>query len=147
MEAPTGSRAPQNSECTVGNCYRKRAAPSGVVFFLCVRNCFCVRSYWWMHNEIERMFDMVKKEVSGYVGDTRNEAEKILAELNSKIRGKCFSKVCRQDWFCELNGRIHALGWLTLLESMKAKKIGGERILDCRLKLVDPESEEVRNYI
>ena len=66
-----------------GNCYRKRAAPSGAVFF-CVRKCFCVRLHWWMHNEIERMFDMVKKEVSGYVGDTRNEAEKILAELKRR---------------------------------------------------------------
>ena len=100
-----------------------------------------------MKNEKERKFDMSKKEVRDDIGNTRNEAEKILAELNSKIQGKCFSKVCRQDWFNELNGKIHALGWLTLLESMKSKKIDGERILDCRLRLVDPESEEARNCI
>ena len=115
--------------------------------FFC-KKIFSVRFFMWMmYNGKERMFNMVKKEVKGDINNTRSEAEKILTELNSKIRGKSFSKVCRQDWFDELNGKIHALGWLTLLESLKLKEVGGERLLDCRLKLADPDSDEARRYI
>ena len=77
------------------------------------------------------------------MNSTKKEAEKILAELNERIYGKNFATVCSKDWFVELNGRIHALGWLTLIKTLKT---GGNGI-HVQLKLVDPESAEAKEYL
>ena len=90
---------------------------------------------------------MTKNEMKKDIHDTIKEAELILTELNGKIQGKCFSQVCKEEWFNKLNRRIHSLGWLTLLESLKSKTIGGKKILNGRLKLVDPKSDEARDFI
>ena len=81
------------------------------------------------------------------ISATKKEAEKILAELNERIRGKNFATACTRDWFCELNGRIHALGWLTLIKTLETKETTGEKGIHCQLKLVDPDSEEAKEFL
>ena len=81
------------------------------------------------------------------ISTTKKDAEKILAELNERIRGKNFATACAQDWFCELNGRIHALGWLTLIKTVKTGKAAGGKGIHCQLKLVDPDSDEAKEFL
>ena len=83
----------------------------------------------------------VKKSEKSY-----DEALALLAEMNEKIRGKDLVKACTQEWFVELNEKIHDLGWMPLIESMKIDKSTGNVELYCRMKIVDLDSDEARMY-
>ena len=81
------------------------------------------------------------------ISATQKDVEKILAELNERICGKNFATACNRDWFCELNGRIHALGWLTLVKTLKTGEATGGKGIHSQLKLVDPDSEEAKEFL
>ena len=67
----------------------------------------------------------------------RKEAEKIVAKMNDMLQVKTFGSAIRNEKFNELNGRIHALGWLALIKEFKSG-------FHAQLKLVDPDSEEAQ---
>ena len=69
---------------------------------------------------------------------SRKEAEEILARMNDILRVKTLDAASKDASFNELNGRIHALGWLALIKEYKS----GLRV---QLKLVDPASEEAKD--
>ena len=77
---------------------------------------------------------------------TKNEAEKILAEMNDLVRERDFAKIVMDDGFEELRCKIMGLGWLPLCASLKMKEVDGKREMRVQLKLVDPESEEAKAY-
>ena len=80
------------------------------------------------------------------IGETRKEAEKILAKMNDLIRGRDFAKMVMDERFEELRCKIGKLGWLTLCKSLKMKEVGGRREMRVQMKLVDPDSEEAKKY-
>jgi len=79
------------------------------------------------------------------MNETRAEAERVLAKMNAMIRDRDFAKMCADDEYCRLNGRIHELGWLALINDMKIRKTATGNDIRIRLKLVSPDSKEARD--
>ena len=75
------------------------------------------------------------------VPTAKEKAEAILAEMNDMLRDRPFFKVYVEKRFDRLNERLHALGWLGLIE--KFTRRDGKYY--AQLKLVDPASEEARS--
>ena len=73
----------------------------------------------------------------------REKAEAILAEMNDMLRDRSFFEVHVEKKFDRLNERLHALGWLGLIEKFTRK---GSKYY-AQLKLVDPNSEEARRVM
>ena len=70
------------------------------------------------------------------IDETKAKAEAILSEMTEMLRCKQTEKVLGGDKFWELNEKIHELGWLALFSKGKLNA----------LKLVDPDSEEGRDF-
>ena len=77
------------------------------------------------------------------VSTAREKAEAILAEMNDMLRDRPFFEVHVEKRFDRLNERLHALGWLGLLEKFTRK----DGKYYAQLKLVDPNSEEARKFM
>ena len=72
----------------------------------------------------------------------KREALGVLAEMNAMLRRMPISEAVKKERFGRLQNRLNSLGWLGLCDERTfVVKSGG-----CwtRLKLVDPESDEVR---
>ena len=76
----------------------------------------------------------------------REEARKVLEEMNALIRGRYFAKQVMDERFEKLRCKVVSLGWLALCKELHMKEIGGKREMRVRLKLVDPDSAEARAY-
>ena len=70
------------------------------------------------------------------INETRAEAEAVLAKMNGMLQYNQAGKVLGENKFWELNDKIHELGWLALFPKGKLNA----------LKLVDPDSEEGRDF-
>lgn len=77
------------------------------------------------------------------VPTAREQAEAILAEMNDMLRGRPFFEVYDEKRFDRLNERLHALGWLGLIEKFTRK----DGKYYAQLKLVDPNSEEAQRVM
>ena len=80
------------------------------------------------------------------IEETKNEAEKLLAEMNDLVHGRDFAKMVMDEGFEALRCKIVGLGWLPLCASLKMEEVAGKREMRVQLKLVDPESEEAKVY-
>ena len=77
------------------------------------------------------------------VPTAREKAEAILAQMNGMLRDRPFFQVCDDKRFDQLNERLHDLGWLGFIKTMKRKHDG----YYAQLKLVDPASEEAKRVM
>ena len=84
----------------------------------------------------------MKKKIN--IGETRKEAEKILAKINNLARGRDYMKLVMEEKVDQMCMEIRKLGWMVLAKSLKMKEVGGKREMRVQLKLVDPDSEEAR---
>ena len=73
----------------------------------------------------------------------RGTAKVILDRMNGMLRDRSFFEVC-DDWrYTRLNERLHALGWLGMIETFTRR----DGKWYAQLKLVDPKSEEARRLM
>ena len=77
------------------------------------------------------------------VPTVREKAEAILAEMNDMLRDRSFFEIHVEKRFTRLNERLHALGWLGLIEKFTRKN--GKYY--AQLKLVDPNSDEAQRVM
>ena len=77
------------------------------------------------------------------VPTARGQAEAILARMNDMLRERSFFEVHVEKKFNQLNERLHALGWLGLIEKFTRK----DGKYYAQLKLVDPNSEEAQRVM
>lgn len=77
------------------------------------------------------------------VPTARDKAEAILAQMNDMLRDRPFFQVSVDKRFDQLNERLHDLGWLGFIKTMKRKHDG----YYAQLKLVDPASEEAKRVM
>ena len=77
------------------------------------------------------------------VPTAREKAEAILAQMNGMLRDRPFFEVHVEKKFDQLNEKLHALGWLGLIEKF-TRKDGNYYV---QLKLVDPDSEEAQKIM
>jgi hypothetical protein len=77
------------------------------------------------------------------VPTAREQAEAILARMNDMLRVWSFFEVHVTKKFNQLNERLHALGWLGLINKFTRK----DGKYYARLKLVDPNSEEAKRVM
>ena len=73
----------------------------------------------------------------------RGTAEEILGRMNGMLRARPFFAVCDDKRYICLNERLHALGWLGLIETFTRR--AGKYY--ARLKLADPNSEEAKRLM
>ena len=85
------------------------------------------------------MIAAMKRKVN--IEETKEEAQKVLAEMNDMIRGRDFSKMVVDERFERLQARLNELGWLGLVGKMDMKG----KLLHVQLKLVDPASKEAQD--
>ena len=76
---------------------------------------------------------------------TKNEALKILAQMNDMVRGRDFAKMVVSKEYGTLDKKIRSLGWLALVEEQSVVDTKQGKELQVRLKLVSPDSEEALN--
>ena len=88
----------------------------------------------------------VAKMASAERKRNREEARKVLGEMNALIHGRDFAKMVMNEQFEELRCKIVSLGWLPLCKSLKAKGVPGKWDLRVQMKLVDPDSKEAKAY-
>ena len=77
------------------------------------------------------------------VPTAREKAEAILAEMNDMLRARSFFEVHDEKRYNLLKERLHALGWLGLIKKFTRK----DGKYYAQLKLVDPNSEEVKKLM
>jgi len=73
----------------------------------------------------------------------RGTAEVILGRMNGMLRDRPFFAVCDDKRYICLNERLHALGWLGLIETFTRR--AGKYY--AQLKLADPNSEEAKRLM
>ena len=73
----------------------------------------------------------------------RGTAEVILGRMNGMLRARPFFAVCDDKRYICLNERLHALGWLGMIETFTRR----DGKWYAQLKLVDPKSEEARRLM
>ena len=81
----------------------------------------------------------MKRKVN--IEETKEEAQKVLAEMNDMIRGRDFAKMVVDERFERLQAKLNELGWLGLVGKMDMKG----KLLHVQLKLVDPASKEAQD--
>ena len=77
------------------------------------------------------------------VPTARDKAEAILAQMNGMLRDRPFFQVSADKRFNQLNERLHDLGWLGFVKTLKRRGDG----YYVQLKLVDPASEEAKRLM
>ena len=85
----------------------------------------------------------IEAEKCRSVPTARRKAEAILAQMNDMLRDRSFFDVVDDKRFCQLNDRLHGLGWLGLIKTFTRK----DGKFQAQLKLVDPSSEEAKRLI
>ena len=70
----------------------------------------------------------------------REKAEAILDQKTGMLRDRPVFQVTVDQRFHRLNKKLHSLGWLGLVKTLKRKSDG----FYAQLKLVDPSSEEAK---
>ena len=73
----------------------------------------------------------------------RDKAAALLAQMNGMLRDRPFFQVCDNKQFDQLNERLHDLGWLGFVKTLKRRGDG----YYVQLKLVDPASEEAKRLM
>ena len=85
------------------------------------------------------MIAAMKRKVN--IEETKEGAQKVLAEMNDMIRGRDFAKMVVDERFERLQAKLNELGWLGLVGKMDMKG----KLLHVQLKLVDPASKEAQD--
>ena len=85
------------------------------------------------------MIAAMKRKVN--IEETKEGAQKVLAEMNDMIRGRDFAKMVVDERFERLQARLNELGWLGLVGKMDIKG----KSLHVQLKLVDPASKKAQD--
>ena len=85
------------------------------------------------------MIAAMKRKVN--IEETKEEAQKVLAEMNDMIRGRDFAKMVVDERFERLQTKLNELDWLGLVGKMDMKG----KLLHVQLKLVDPASKEAQD--
>ena len=87
------------------------------------------------------MKDRIKRKL------TKDEALKILAQMNDMVCGRNFANVSVSKEYEGLCEKLRSLGWLALVKksTFKIKRTENGNEIRLQLKLVSPDSEEARN--
>ena len=77
------------------------------------------------------------------VPTARDKAEAILAQMKDMLRDRPFFQVSADKRFDQFNERLHGLGWLGFIKTLKRRGDG----YYAQLKLVDPASDEAKRVM